>query len=275
MDYYGLPVKRLENRFLSVDVLENAGPRIVRLCLAGSEQNLLAETPDAGWDTPYGKFHLRGGHRLWHAPEQQYLTSLPDDFGLIAETAGDSLRLIGCAISPNYLQKTMWLKLLDDRPGLTIQHDLQNAGGHPMRCAPWAITQLPLGGLATLPFRPPEVQQKGLLPDRHLTLWPYTEINDPRLVLSEDKVCIQARPDEKTFKIGVFDNLGWVSYQYQNVQLTKYFNVQMGQEYPDFGCNVEVFCNESFLELETVAPLVELKPGQQVRHTETWEIKVL
>ena len=55
-----------------------AGPRIVRLGLAGSDRNLLAETPDLGWETPHGRYELFGGHRLWFAPEDPDRVAVPD-----------------------------------------------------------------------------------------------------------------------------------------------------------------------------------------------------
>jgi hypothetical protein len=40
----------------------------------------------------------------------------------------------------------------------------------------------------------------------------------------------------------------------------------------DHGCNAESYCNDEFIELETLGPLVKLEPGQFVTHTETWEL---
>ena len=68
-EYHGRPTRRLDGDRLWVEVLATAGPRIVRLGLAGSGDNLLAETPDIGWETPTGRYELFGGHRLWFAPE--------------------------------------------------------------------------------------------------------------------------------------------------------------------------------------------------------------
>jgi len=41
-------------------------------------------------------------------------------------------------------------------------------------------------------------------------------------------------------------------------------------QYPDFGCNFELFTNAEFLELETLGPVVTLQPGQATHHTEHW-----
>jgi hypothetical protein len=42
--------------------------------------------------------------------------------------------------------------------------------------------------------------------------------------------------------------------------------------YPDFGANTECFCNDRFLELETLSPLTRLEPGESLQHLETWEV---
>ena len=82
MNYYTHPIRRLENRFLAVDYLTDAGPRLVRLLVAGSDQNLLAELPEATQPTPYGDYHILGGHRLWHSPEAMPRSYLPDNEGI-------------------------------------------------------------------------------------------------------------------------------------------------------------------------------------------------
>jgi hypothetical protein len=40
-DFYGLPTRIISNQHLWLEFLAGAGPRIVRLSLAGSDENLL------------------------------------------------------------------------------------------------------------------------------------------------------------------------------------------------------------------------------------------
>ena len=42
--------------------------------------------------------------------------------------------------------------------------------------------------------------------------------------------------------------------------------------YPDFGCNFEIFTNPEFLELETLAPIAYLGPGETCSHVEMWNL---
>jgi hypothetical protein len=38
------------------------------------------------------------------------------------------------------------------------------------------------------------------------------------------------------------------------------------------GCNAEIYVNDQFLELETLAPLQTIEPGETITHTEKWEL---
>ncbi|MCX6033686.1 MAG: hypothetical protein NTV38_01710, partial [Chloroflexi bacterium] len=67
-DFQGLPTRILRNDLVHLEYLVGAEPRIVRLSAFGKE-NLFADIPNSV-TTPYGDFFFRGGHRLWHAPEE-------------------------------------------------------------------------------------------------------------------------------------------------------------------------------------------------------------
>ena len=92
--FHGLPIRSLENDHLRVDYLLEAGPRLARLILAGSTDNLLAEVPDMHWPTPWGEYHVRGGHRVATAPEALELSYVPDDSDLMVEDVPGGVRLI-------------------------------------------------------------------------------------------------------------------------------------------------------------------------------------
>ena len=272
MDYYTHPSHRLQNRFLSIDYLTQAGPRLVRLLVAGSDQNLLAELPDMTQPTPYGDYHILGGHRLWHAPEGMPRSYLPDNEGVQVDNLPDgSVRLTQPVEPGSGMRKAMLLNLAPDAPVFTIQHSLTNAGLWPVECAPWAITQLKQGGLAVIP------QQVGvpatqLLPDRHMTIWNYTRLQDPRLHLGDDFILLEAASRLPPIKIGVSNPQGWLAYLLGEVLFVKRFAPLSDLPHPDSGCNTEVYCNDQFIELETLGALLVMQPGQTATHTETWQI---
>jgi hypothetical protein len=271
--YHGRPVRRLANGHLWLDVLATAGPRIVRLGLAGSDRNLLAETPDAGWETPTGRYELFGGHRLWFAPEDPDRVAVPDSSGLSLETEGDATRLTGTIEEPTGLVRSIVLRLAADAAALEVCHEIRNAGDRPIQLAPWPISQLPLGGTVLLPQAPATVGH-ALHPNRTLVLWPYTSWEDPRLRPRDGMVLLDALAGP-SLKVGSFNDAGWVGYVRDGAALVRRFEPQSGRLHPDLGCNVEVFIGDRFLELELLGPLTELLSSATVTFVERWEIEAV
>ncbi len=271
-DFYGLPTHVLGNDQLSLEFLSEAGPRIVRLKLPGHDQNFLAEVPDFKWTTPHGDYFLRGGHRLWRAPEIFPQTYSPDSGGLKIEELSDGVRLSRAAQLAGDLHKSIEIQLRADRPAVTLIHQLTNDSDQSIECAPWAITQLALGGIAIMPLPNDSVEADELQPNRHLTLWPYTHWSDSRLHVYDDVVLIEARSELPALKIGTLNRHGWIGYWIGGVLFRKSFEPATDQLYPDLGSNVEVYCNDRFIELETLGGLRTLQPGQTATHIETWEM---
>ena len=77
--FAGYECVRVNSGALSLWITTSIGPRIIGLTI-GHSQNLLAVVPEATTVTPSGKrYHFRGGHRLWHGPEDPEKTYVPDD----------------------------------------------------------------------------------------------------------------------------------------------------------------------------------------------------
>jgi len=271
-DFYGLPTRIISNEHLRLEFLAQAGPRIVRLMLNGSDENQLVELPELKWATPYGDYFVRGGHRLWYAPEAFPRSYIPDNDGLTVEEVDGAVRLWQSVEAPTGIRKSLEIRLLDNQPGVTLCHRLQNEGTEPIRLSAWAITQMRLGGIVMLPQQVEPVDSDGLLPNRHLVLWPYTRWQDARLRLHDDYVLIEALPQAPAFKVGTLNLQGWIGYLRQGVLFLKRFQPHPDRPHADLCCNVEVYCNEYFIELETLGPLSRLEPGQSVTHIETWEL---
>jgi len=271
-DFFGLPTRIISNQHLRLEFLAEAGPRIVRLMLNASDENQLVELPELKWATPYGDYFVRGGHRLCHAPEAFPRSYIPDNGGQVVEELPDGVCLCQPVEALTGIRKSIEIHLLDDRPGVTLCHRLQNEGSRPVKLSPWAITQMRLGGLAVLPQRVEPSDNDGLLPNRHLVLWPYTRWQDSRLRLDDEYVLIEAQPQPSACKVGYMNHHGWVGYVREGVLFVKRFQPQADQLHTDMNCNVEVYCSERFIELETLGPLCRLEPGQAVTHVETWKL---
>ena len=267
----GLSTRKLTSGDLELTYLDTAGPRIVGLRFKDSD-NLLASVPQIAIPTPYGEYRYIGGHRLWYAPEAMPRSYIPDTDGATFFEFSNGVLLQGKREAGTGIQKSIEIRLDPKRPHITLKHTLVNESLWDVELAPWTITMFRLGGIAILPFQTETVDMSGLLPDRRIMLWPYSKINDPRLRVEDDFIFVYAKSDLPLFKIGVFNPRGWLAYWNRGVLFRKTFNVQTEGALPDNGCNAEIYCDEHFIELESLAPLVKLATGGSISHTETWEL---
>jgi hypothetical protein len=261
----------LKNDFLQIEYLTNS-LRIVGLTHAG-KTNMLADLSSLPpIPTVYGDFFFHGGHRLWHSPEAMPRTYIPDGGGLDVTVLPDGVALEAQTEPGTGIRKRMEIRLAPDRPSVTLTHTLLNEGLWPVELAPWAITQCRLGGTVILPMPVGIVDPAGLLPNRQISLWPYARINDPRLKLDDEFVLFNADAALPPFKIGCFNPHGWMAYWLDGVLFRKSFEAQIESTYPDNNCNAEMYCNDQFVELESLGPLKVVKPGESNVHMETWEL---
>ena len=260
----------LKNDFLQIEYLTNA-LRITGLVPAG-KTNMLADLSDSPpISTPYGEFHFRGGHRLWHSPEAMPRTYIPDTAVTITDLP-DGVILEALTEPGTGIRKRIEIRLAADKPSATLTHTLINDGVWPVELAPWALTQFRLGGTVIMPMPVGNVNSAGLLPNRQLSLWPYARISDPRLKLGDEFITFKADALLPPFKIGYFNPHGWSAYWLDGVLFRKTIEAHTGSTYPDNNCNVEMYCNDQFMELESLGPLKILNPNTSVMHIEMWDI---
>lgn len=257
----------LENARLRLLIPQSIGPRLLALYLDGGE-NLFAEVPEATLECPgFGVYRFYGGHRLWHAPEVPARTYQPDDRAVTVTHLADGLTVQQKEEATGIL-KTLEVRLPDERPHVVVNHRLTNLGLWPVRCAPWAITQLKTGGVAILPQAEASPSPT---PNRTLVLWPYTDLGCPQLHLGNRYILVDGKMTAP-FKIGIPNPRGWLAYWWKDVLFVKRAAYDPGAAYFDYGSSSECYCDERFLELETLGPATTLEPGESVSHQETWEV---
>jgi len=270
-EFFGFSTSSIKVGQLEMEFLEVAGPRIVALRYQDSG-NLFAEVPTLTTNTPHGDFRYLGGHRLWHAPEAMPRTYIPDNNGCTYQRIDNGVCLTGKIEEMSGIQKKVNIQIDPTTNSVSLEHILVNHNAWDVKLAPWAITMFKLGGKVVIPTRESAPETPGLLPDRKFILWPYAKINDPRLRLTDDRVELSAATGEP-IKFGTFDPAGWMSYTINGIEFIKTFGVYHDSELVDFGCNAECYCDEHFVELESLGPYVTIKPGQKTTWEENWVLR--
>jgi hypothetical protein len=246
----------------------DAGPRVIGYEQQG-RRGPFADLPDTVIDHPsIERFWFIGGHRLWRAPEVPEVTYQPDDQPVAVDLADGRLTMTGAADSDGVV-KTL---LLTQRDELTIvDHALHNQGGAPVETAAWAITQLEPGGTAIVPFPLEASDADGLLPNRWMTFWPYSDLSDPGVGFHRHELRVGVGPGSEKFKVGQPNRRGWLAYSLGETLFVKWAPTHDDRGgYPHLGSSVECYRDHRFVELESVGRLSLLEPGQTLRHREVW-----
>jgi hypothetical protein len=269
---------RISNPKVELIVLADIGPRIISYRFIDGE-NVFHEVLEHAGLMGGSDFRLYGGHRLWVWPEVDR-TYFPDNFPVTVSHDKDVARFTAPpeSVPPgSNLQKELEVQLdeLDSRA--IIRHRITNRDSLPTRLAPWAPTMMRASGRVILPLPPRAAMDKDHFQSvGPLTLWSFTDFADSRWTLGTEYIQLRQQPDPKgRFReqmTGVYNPAGWGAYVLNGTLFIKRVPVIPRAEYPDFGCNFEIFTNQEFLELETLGPKVQLAPEESTVHTETWTL---
>lgn len=253
-----------------VTVTTGAGPRILGYGRT-EEESLFAILPDAVIEHPaVGRFRFMGGHRLWRAPEDPAVTYQPDVEGATVQPIERGVVLTGAADGDGIVRE---ITLRRRGEAAVVDHVLHNAGPAPVEAAPWAITQLTIGGTAFLPQAIAPADPDRVRPNRHLVLWPYTDLAAREVSFAADTIRVEASPSPAKLKLGWPNIRGWLAYALGGRLFVKWARPHDDRAvYTDFGASAQCYRDARFLELETLGPLTTIAPGGTAAHREVWEL---
>lgn len=268
--FNGWDCVKLANRDVELIVTTEVGPRIARFAFKG-KQNVMAELGRPG-GRGEKTWQIRGGHRLWLAPEVKPLTYELDNVPVKVAAIPNGVRTAQAPGPLTGVQKKMAITLDPKRNSVRIVHTLTNRGRKPVTLAPWALTVMAPKGMAIIPLPAKIPHTARLTHNQEWSIWGYTDFADSRWTLGSRYLFFRQDPKKGPNKLGIAHREGWVAYWLAGNLFVKRFKWTDGATYPDGGVNFETFSNEGFLELESLGPLVTLKPGRSTVHEERWEL---
>lgn len=274
VDYKGWPNSyRVTNGEVEVIVTSDIGPRIMRYGFVGG-QNLFKEFPESLGKSGEPAWILRGGHRIWAAPEDAVKTYAPDNGPVKVEIKGDTLEATEPVETITGLEKRIVVKMAATGSRVEVRHYIRNTWAKPVELAPWALTMMAQGGVGIHGFPPRGKHPEVLYPTNPLVMWAFSNLSDPRWTFTKKYLMLRQDPNNADpQKLGSFNQSTWGAYLLGSDLFVKHYKAGTSpRAYPDFGCSFETFTNADFLELETLGPLQTLKKNASLEHTETWDL---
>jgi hypothetical protein len=261
---------RVTNGEIELIVTGGVGPRIIRFGFVGG-QNMFKEFAEQLGKSGEEKFQLRGGDRVWKAPEDPVATWAPDNVPVQIIPTATGL-IARAPIEPlTNLQKEIEIAIAPSGTTVTVSHRITNHSLFTLEFAPWALTMMAQGGIAVSGFPPRGRHPINLEATNPLVMWAYTDLADPRWKFTKKYLTLRQDPNNKEAqKLGLFNPDTWAAYLLNGEAFVKRTKADASKTYPDFGCSFETFTNNEFLEIETLGPLTKLSPGHTVEQVEHW-----
>jgi hypothetical protein len=136
IDYKGWPNSyRVSNGEVELVVTGDVGPRVIRFGFVGG-QNLLKEYPEQLGKSGETQFQLRGGHRVWKAPEDEVATWAPDNVAVHVEIRSNGLIAREPVEPLTGLQKEIQVEMAASGSEVTVTHRIANRTLFPLEFAP-------------------------------------------------------------------------------------------------------------------------------------------
>ena len=182
----------LANNEVELLITLDVGPRIISYRHQGG-LNVFKTFDDQLGTSGEADWQIRGGHRLWMAPETT-LSYFPDNqpvsFTLMDE---NHVCLRTPAEAESGIEKEIEIILDKKTSSVTLNHSIWATKDMSSGIAPWGLTVLKAGGKAIIPMPPrnlhpndlPATERNAgrdldlnLLPNRKMSLWAYTNLTD-------------------------------------------------------------------------------------------------
>ncbi|MBR2489548.1 MAG: hypothetical protein IKB45_03670 [Clostridia bacterium] len=270
----------ISNGIVEALVTVDLGPRIISFGYIGSQNFMSSDRYDYApmTDDTFTEFWGEnrawenfGGHRIWLSPESYPETYLPDDRKVDYEITENGAKFIPLPDTQVGAQKTLEIEMSPDSAEINVKMNVKNISSADKEFAVWALSVCAKGGTLIIPMN---TNDTGLLPNRKISVWPYTDMSSDRLYWGKKYITIKQDVNAtEPIKIGLDLNCGTAYYVLGDEILYKNYKTNHPDGvYPDGGCSFETYTNDVMLEFETLSELKNVAPGESIEHCEKWTL---
>lgn len=262
--------------YVTIDV----GPRIIRFGYVGGQnfmcdnRSVMAPKDDKEFEDFFGtgkKWEILGGHRIWTSPESYPASYYPDLTPVKYEITENGAIFTPNPEKENGQQKQLEIKMDPDDSNMHVTMRVTNISDAPQEFSIWGLTVSARHGTLIIPMNDNDT---GLLHNRNISVWPYTNLADSRVHFGKRYVTLHQDSNiEQSFKLGFDLNQAEAYYCLgDDIFRKSYETYHPHENYPDNGCSFETYTNAGFIEVESLSPLKSVQPNETVSLTEHWSL---
>src|SRR5262252_4545690 len=225
---------RISNGEVELIATSDVGPRVIHFGFVGG-QNVFKEFTGQLGKSGEEKFQLRGGDRVWKAPEDRVATWAPDNVPVEIQITATGLIAHEPVEPLTKLQKEIEVRMAESGSRVTVIHRITNRGLFPLKFSAWALTMMAPGGVAVSGFPPRGKHPEILEATNPLVMWAYTNLADKRWTFTRKYLALrQDSNNSEAQKIGLYNPHTWGAYFLNGEVFIKRTEAIVDATYPDF-----------------------------------------
>lgn len=271
----------ITNDVIEAYVTLDVGPRIIRFGYVGGQnfmrddRNAFDPKDDKTFSDFFGEGKIwenLGGHRIWTSPESYPETYAPDNVPIKYEITENGAVFTPDPELPNGIAKQLEISMSETDASMNVIMRVKNISNEDKDFAIWGLTVSERTGTIIVPMN---TNDTGLLSNRIVSVWPYTDMSDSRIYWGKKYVTVkQDTTATQPLKLGFDINGGKVYYLLNDELYCKSYETKHPTAlYPDGGCSFETYTNNEFIEIESLGELKTVKPNESSELVETWTLQ--
>lgn len=270
----------ISNGTIEAYVTVDLGPRIIKFGFVDGQNFMCDNRASLGGkdDEVYSgffgegrKWENFGGHRIWLSPESYPETYTPDDKPVKYMITENGALFIPEEDVEIGIAKTLELKMAEDGTDMQVIMKVKNIEKTEKEFSIWALSVCAQNGTLIIPMN---TNDTGLLSNRIISVWPYTDMSSDRIYWGKKYVTLRQDPAaQNPVKLGFDLNCGTAYYVMGDEILRKVYETKHPEaKYPDGGCSFETYTNAAMLEFETLGELKTVAYGEESELVENWSL---
>jgi len=257
----------VDNGVVELKIPLDYGIRIGHFSFIGQKNVFFEQPADMTELTTEDGWRIRGGHRLWLAPENLD-TYCPDNDPITYEIRGEQIILCQEKDAMIGVKKSIQISFKEDA-SVHLVHRVENCSNETIVRSLWAVSAMAPGGTEYIPLG----HREGEMSHWHrISWWDHTCLGDERVIYEKERIQIRQLPIQKPYKIGVGHPDGSVQYINNHAIFEKTYDINMNAVYPDGNVSFETYFCQHMAEIESLSPLYTINPGETAEHQELWTL---
>lgn len=263
----------ISTQSVEIAVTLDVGPRIISLSKKNGSNiffNDIKDEINKDVSAIFGKgeqWHIYGGHRIWLSPEAEH-TYIPDNQHVEYKIKDNRAVFYPAVWEQREIATRLEIEVVEDSL-FKIEMYAKNISATTATFGLWGLTVCRAGGNLEIAL---PLEDMGYLPNRNLVFWSYSDINDSRLHINNEKLTIRGSIlAPSPLKVGTFNQNVYCAFYLDDTVFIKQAYLPQGI-YPDMGCNIECYTNNLMQEVEVLSPIKSVASGEEISLSEFWRI---